>query len=75
MITIYSTPVCKYCNEAKQYFKDNNIEYTELDVSVDQDAKAKMIEVSGRMGVPQIEVKNYWLVGWDQSKFEEIYNS
>ena len=32
-VVIYSTPTCHYCNVAKKYFQDNDIEYTEHNVA------------------------------------------
>lgn len=34
-VTIYTTPNCGYCKIAKDYFKSNNIKFTEYDVSLD----------------------------------------
>lgn len=55
-ITIYSTPTCKYCNDAKDFFRANNIDFTEIDVASNQEAKQEMIELSGQMGVPVIRI-------------------
>lgn len=55
-ITIYSTPTCKYCNDAKDFFRANNIDYTEIDVASNPEAKQEMIELSGQMGVPVIRI-------------------
>ena len=39
-IIVYSTPTCPYCSQAKEYFKRNNLEYTDYNVAQDQ-IKAK----------------------------------
>ena len=41
-VIVYSTPTCSYCMLAKDYFKDNKVEYTEIDVSQNQDAAKKI---------------------------------
>jgi len=53
-IIIYSTPTCAYCHAVKDYFKENNIEYTDYDVSQNQEKQQEMIKKSGQMGVPVI---------------------
>jgi len=53
-VQIFSTPVCKYCKIAKEYFTANNIPYEEHDVSSDIERRNEMIEKSGQMGVPVI---------------------
>lgn len=76
-VTIYSTPTCPYCKMAKEYFKENKIEYTEHDVAVDTKKAEEMIEKSGQMGVPVIVIndgdkKEEVLVGFDQKKLAKI---
>ena len=34
-VEIYSTPTCHYCHMAKDFFKENDIPYTEYDVASD----------------------------------------
>lgn len=70
-ITIYSTPSCIYCKMAKEYFKEHNIAYTEHDVAADDTKRQEMIEKSGQMGVPVIEIDGKILVGFDQPAIEE----
>lgn len=46
-VTIYSTPTCHFCHVAKEFFKKNNVAFTDYDVSTDQAKRAEMIEKSG----------------------------
>lgn len=71
-VVIYSTPSCHYCNLAKQYFQDHNIEYTEHDVATDVDKQREMIEKSGQMGVPVILIDDQVVVGFNQPKISEL---
>ena len=71
-VTIYSTPVCHFCQAAKEYFKDNNVEYTEIDVASDQEKRQEMIEMTGQMGVPVIRIGDDVVVGFDEAKVAEI---
>lgn len=61
-VTIYSTPACKYCKLAKDYFAANNVKYTEHDVASDIGRRNEMIEKSGQMGVPVIIIGDDELV-------------
>ena len=71
-VTIYSTPTCSYCKMAKEYFGENKVEFTEIDVSVDTEAAQKMVEKTGQMGVPVILVEKEGnedvVVGFDKDK-------
>ncbi len=61
-VQIYSTPVCKYCKLAKEYFSANNIPYEEFDVATDVQRRQEMIDKSGQMGVPVIVIGDSDLV-------------
>ena len=64
-VTIYTTPTCHFCHQAKEFFKENNVEYTEKDVASDLDARREMVEKTGQLGVPVIEVDEKIMVGYD----------
>ena len=69
-ITIYSTPTCPYCKLAKQYLQGKNIPYKDIDVSVDEHAAHEMVQKSGQMGVPVIDIDGKIMVGFDKSAME-----
>lgn len=70
-VTIYTTPTCHFCHQAKEFFKENNIEYTEKDVAADLDARREMVEKTGQLGVPVIEVDEKIMVGYDHDTLAE----
>jgi len=65
-VTIYSTPTCVYCKMVKEFFKENKIDYTEKDVSVDDKAREEMVDKSHQMGVPVIDIEGEIFVGFDK---------
>ncbi|MFZ2886720.1 MAG: glutaredoxin family protein [Minisyncoccia bacterium] len=71
-VTIYSTPTCHFCGMAKEFFKANNVAYTEKDVASDIAARKEMIEKSGQMGVPVIFVGDKLVVGFDESELRTL---
>lgn len=71
-VTVYSTPTCPHCHHAKDFLKDNNIPFEDIDVSKDRDKAREMIEKSGQMGVPVIDIDGKIVVGFDQGKVQEI---
>ncbi|MFA4982430.1 MAG: glutaredoxin domain-containing protein [Candidatus Omnitrophota bacterium] len=70
-VTVYSTATCPFCIRAKQYLKENNIQFTDIDVSSDHDKAQEMIKKSGQMGVPVIEIDGSIIVGFDKEKIKE----
>ena len=67
-VTIYSTPTCVYCRMAKDYFKEQKIAFTEHNVLTDLARRKEMIEKSGQMGVPVIDIDGAVTIGFDKLK-------
>lgn len=71
-VTIYSTPSCHFCHMAKDYFKDNNISYTEFNVAEDAEKRSEMMEKTGQMGVPVIDIGGEIVIGFNEAKIKEL---
>lgn len=71
-VKIYTTPTCVYCKIAKQWFEKNKIVYEELNVAQDGKARDEMVEKSGQMGVPVIDVNGEIVVGFDRTILEQL---
>ncbi|MFC1570270.1 glutaredoxin family protein [Candidatus Omnitrophota bacterium] len=70
-VKIYGTPSCPFCVKAKQFLDDSGIEYENIDVSVDQGKAQEMMQKSGQMGVPVIDIEGEIIVGFDKAKIEK----
>ena len=73
-VIMYTTPTCGYCKLAKEFFKEHNVEVTEKDVTVDLEAREYMIQKSGQLGVPVIEVGDTMVLGFDKNKLSQLLN-
>lgn len=73
-VKVYSTPTCPYCKMTKAYLKEKKIEFEDIDVSANQEKAHEMIEKSGQMGVPVIEIDGKIITGFDKEKIEEALN-
>lgn len=71
-VTIYSTPTCHFCHMAKDFFKENNVAYTEYNVANDLEKRKEMVEKSGQMGVPVIVIGDEVTVGFNQPKIASL---
>ena len=71
-VTIYTTPTCVYCKMTKEFFKEHNVAYEEKDVSTDEKARDEMVEKSGQLGVPVIDINSQVIVGFDKEKLSEL---
>jgi len=70
-VKVYSTPTCPFCIRAKQFLKDNNIFFEDIDVSSDQVAAQEMIKRSGQMGVPVVDIDGQLIVGFDKDSIKK----
>ena len=71
-VTIYSTPSCHFCHMAKEFFKENNVAYTEHDVAADPAMRAELVEKSGQLGVPVIIIGDDLIIGFNKPKVVEL---
>jgi len=67
-VRVFTTPVCPYCYTLKEFLKEKNVVFEELDVSRDEKAQEEMIKKSGKMEVPIIEIDEEIVVGFDKEK-------
>lgn len=53
MLTIYSKTVCPYCVNAKNFLKAKGIEFKEVNIEENEDAR-EFLKAHGHRSVPQI---------------------
>lgn len=70
-IKVYSTQSCPYCTMAKDFLKEKGVEFEDIDVSEDQAAAKEMVEKSGQMGVPVIDIDGELIVGFNKPAIEK----
>jgi glutaredoxin 3 len=72
MVKIYSTPTCIYCKNLKQFLQEKGIEFEDINVAENQAALNEMVEKSGQMGVPVIDIDGQIVVGFDKQKISQL---
>ena len=66
-ITIYTGPMCNYCEAAKRLLTRNNATYEEINVAKVDGAKDEMIQkANGRRTIPQIFFDDQHIGGYDE---------
>ena len=64
-ITIYTGPVCNYCDAAKRLLKRNSLEFNEIDISSGPEVLNEMInKTNGKRTIPQIFFDNEHIGGY-----------
>ncbi|PIR75624.1 MAG: glutaredoxin [Candidatus Magasanikbacteria bacterium CG_4_9_14_0_2_um_filter_42_11] len=67
-ITLYTTPVCGFCRQAKQLLDSLGIPYTEVDVIANPEIRDEMVEKTGHRTVPIIMNGDELIGGYDALK-------
>ena len=70
-VKVYSTATCPWCIRAKQFLKENNIDFQNIDVSSDQQAVDELMQKSGQMGVPVLDIEGEIIVGFDKERIKQ----
>ena len=74
-VTIYTGPLCNYCEAAKRLLTRNKVEYKEIDISKVDGAMDEMIKkANGKRTIPQIFFDDQHMGGYDDVRALEKEN-
>ena len=66
-ITVYSGPLCAFCDAAKRLLVRNNLSYKEIDISADPSLMDEMIKkAGGKRTIPQIFFEDHHVGGYQE---------
>jgi glutaredoxin len=51
---------------AKEFFKENNLPFEEYNVASDLEKRKEMVQKTGQMGVPVIDIDGSVVIGFDK---------
>lgn len=71
-IIVYSTPSCPYCVIAKTFLRERDIAFEDVDVSKDRSGAEEMVQKSGQMGVPVLDIEGQVIVGFQPNLIAEL---
>jgi len=73
-ITVYSSPSCVWCTRAKEYLRDRNINFREVNIAQDRSGAIEMMRKSGQMGVPVLDINGNIIIGFDKDQIDMLLN-
>ena len=74
-ITIYTGPVCNYCDAAKRLLKRNNVSYSEINIAEVDGALDEMLKkANGKRTIPQIFFDDRHIGGYEEIRALEKDN-
>jgi glutaredoxin-like YruB-family protein len=65
-VMVYSTPTCPWCIKTKQFLKEKNVAFEDINVAADQGKAQEMMQKSGQMGVPVLDIEGKIIIGFDK---------
>ena len=66
-ITMYTGPLCNFCDAAKRLFLRNNLKYKEIDISTKDGLRDEMIKkANGKRTIPQIFFDDHHVGGYEE---------
>ena len=65
-VTIYTTPYCPYCIQAKSLLNRKKVAFDEIDVSGRTDLRGWLLQVSKQRTVPQIFINGASIGGYSE---------
>lgn len=70
-VLVYSTSTCPFCHKAKEYLEGQGVAYTDINVGEDQTKVQEMMDKSGQLGVPVLDINGTIIVGFNQAQIDE----
>ncbi|MBI1729388.1 glutaredoxin family protein [Candidatus Acetothermia bacterium] len=67
-VTIYTSANCPGCSSAKRFFQERGVHYTEHNISENLDKAQELIDKTGQMSVPVIEIDGEYIIGFDKRR-------
>lgn len=72
-LVLYCTPWCSDCRVARNWLKDNNIPYVEVDISKDREAARRVKGwANGNETTPTFDYNGTVIVNWDLRRLRQV---
>jgi mycoredoxin len=76
-VQVYSTAWCRDCRAVKQFLKENDIPFSEIDIDANPAASAEVFSHVGKRAIPQLVIDGEWFQPYTPGRgllFEELYD-
>jgi len=70
-VRVFATPGCTGCRAVKEFLRSRNIEFTEIDMAADEEARNFVLEKTGHLSSPIVQVGDEFIIGFDRKKLEK----
>ena len=71
-VLVYTTRTCSWCVRVKQYLREREVPFHEVDLARSPSAARDLLRKTGQTGVPVVEIDGQTVVGFDRSKIDRL---
>jgi glutaredoxin 3 len=71
-VRVFTTQTCPYCFMLKDFLREHDVDFEDIDVSKDYNAAMEMVGLSGQRGVPVADINGSVVVGFDQHRISSL---
>lgn len=71
-IKIFIADGCSQCDKLKNYLQEKSLNFEEVDLSQNQSQRELLIKQTGYSMVPQIQIDDKFIIGFDERKIDEL---
>ena len=73
-VIIYTSPMCGACRSIEEYLDAHGVEFVNVDVSKDKEVLQALIEKTGAMTTPVVEIDGEVVMGFNKPKIDQLLN-
>lgn len=70
-VKVYSTSTCPWCVKTKEFLKNHDVKFEDINIENNESARNEMFEKTGQFGVPVIEVEDQVIVGFNKDALKK----
>ncbi|HTY52416.1 MAG TPA: peptide-methionine (S)-S-oxide reductase MsrA [Methanomicrobiales archaeon] len=71
VVRVYSTPHCTGCRAVKEFLEARGVEFTEVDLAADEEARNLVVSKTGYLGSPVVQIGDEFIPGFDPKKMQK----
>ena len=71
-VIVFTTPTCSFCRTVKQYFRQKDVRFKEVDLTRDPAAARDVVRRTKQQGVPVIYIGSKYVIGFDRPKINRL---
>jgi len=71
-VTLYTAETCSWCEAVKEYLRAREIDFEDIDVSADPALAEEMVQKTGQMGVPVLDIDGNMVIGFNKPEIDQL---